>query len=100
MEELEQGDQGLLGMIHPQERPGQARHVPGHQEGAGAAGRGLREVLPVGDEGDVRGPALSSGATPVTTRVASPTSDAPSASASRPSVNEAPSLTYLGAFRV
>ena len=92
----------VLRGIDLQERAGQAGHVAGRP---GWPRRGwpppARRYLRSVRKDTSSGPAVSSGATPGHHAAPRrPRADAPSASASRPSVNEAPSLTYFVAFLV
>src|SRR5262249_44380142 len=51
----EERDQRLLGRARTQERPGQARHAFGHEQGAGARGLGRGAVTVVDQERDLLG---------------------------------------------
>src|SRR6266478_8483670 len=51
MEEPEQHDQRLLGVVDPEQRGGEVGDVARHQQGAGPARLGLLEVLAIGEEG-------------------------------------------------
>ena len=100
MKEPQERNQGGLGRVHAEEGLGQSFDAGSYHHRPRRALRRRPEIAGIDEKRYVLWARLVEGATPVTRRSGSPTSVAPSASASRPSVYEAPTAAYFLAFRI